>query len=413
MSEMFALATAFSLERLPEGNRIGILTNAGGAGDHGERWPPGLEVVELSPGRRSGFRPVLVAEASVRNPVDSGGRRRRAELPAALAILKDDPGLTVCRHLRLADHDHAVEVAAAIIHAAGTRGADPTCFNGKEQGKQGVEELRDAGIPVYMFPEEAARAMAGLDRYRRMRARPEGSRRTFDGSTTPGPRPSCAAPRPPAARSCCRGDGAAVPGLRAPLAPSRIVTDETQAVAAAAELGLPGRVKGGADNLVHKTEAGAVRLDLRSRPRSKKAFREMRQSLRSADLRYQSRRWCAGAARRSWACARSEAGRHPDVRPGGIVFGGAEGRGVPHPAINDPFPRRRAKMVPDPGATRCSPGARRIAVDEAFLVEALLRLAQMADERPRSSRWTSISVLAERTARRRAPVDARVRLVAR
>src|SRR3989449_11629173 len=49
----------------------------------------------------------------------------------------------------------------------------------KEPGKQGVGELRRAGGPVYLFPEEAAGAMAGLDRYRRMRERPEGTHRTF------------------------------------------------------------------------------------------------------------------------------------------------------------------------------------------------------------------------------------------
>src|SRR2546422_575297 len=166
MSEMFALATAFAHERLPAGNRIGILTNAGGpaimATDALSTL--GLEVVELSAGTQEQLRRVLVPEASVRNPVDMVAGADARSYAAALGILKDDPGLDGLVVIFVSPiMINAVEVARAIIAAA--RGAllpILTCFMGKEQGRQGVEELRRAGVPVYLFPEEAAHAMAGL-----------------------------------------------------------------------------------------------------------------------------------------------------------------------------------------------------------------------------------------------------------
>src|SRR5262249_6090266 len=71
MSEMFTLATAFAHERLPAGNRVGVLTNAGGPAIMATDALAtlGLEVVELSAATQDRLRSVLVPEASVRNPV--------------------------------------------------------------------------------------------------------------------------------------------------------------------------------------------------------------------------------------------------------------------------------------------------------------------------------------------------------
>src|SRR5437867_899846 len=72
MAEMFTLATALAHQPLPAGNRVAILTNAGGpaimATDACSTL--GLEVGELSRGTREALRGELAAEASVRNPVD-------------------------------------------------------------------------------------------------------------------------------------------------------------------------------------------------------------------------------------------------------------------------------------------------------------------------------------------------------
>jgi succinyl-CoA synthetase beta subunit len=66
-----------------------------------------------------------------------------------------------------------------------------------------------------------------------------------------------------------------------PLADSRLVHDEETAAAAAAELG--GRVvlKAQADGLVHKTDAGAVRLGLHGTAETRAAYRELAASFGS------------------------------------------------------------------------------------------------------------------------------------
>src|SRR5437867_7594644 len=259
MSEMFTLATAFAHERLPKGNRVGILTNAGGpaimATDACAML--GLEVAELSAATQTALRRVLVPEASVRNPVDMVAAADAASYAAALGILKDDPALDGLIVIFVSPiMINAVEVARSIIAAARDAGRPVlTCLMGKEQGRQGVEELRRAGIPVYMFPEEAAHAMAGLERYRRGRERPEGSRRTFPVAEEA------------AATALAGASGAGrqvlLPEeteglLRAyglPVVPQAVAADEKEAVAAAARIGYPVVLKGIAETLVHKSES--------------------------------------------------------------------------------------------------------------------------------------------------------------
>src|SRR5579883_3292502 len=72
LSEMFDVAALLSTQPLPRGKRVGIITNAGGAGilasDACESY--GLAVPEFSQETQNKLRSFLRAEASVRNPVD-------------------------------------------------------------------------------------------------------------------------------------------------------------------------------------------------------------------------------------------------------------------------------------------------------------------------------------------------------
>jgi acetate---CoA ligase (ADP-forming) len=69
---------------------------------------------------------------------------------------------------------------------------------------------------------------------------------------------------------------------RLPMVPTHFVTDADAAVAAAAELGEPVALKATAPGLVHKTEAGAVRLGLRSGDEVRAAVAEIRASVAAA-----------------------------------------------------------------------------------------------------------------------------------
>ncbi|MDQ3751968.1 MAG: GNAT family N-acetyltransferase [Actinomycetota bacterium] len=288
LEEMFDVASLLANQPHPAGRRVAIVTNAGGPGilcadacDAG-----GLEVVDLGQETRSKLSAFLPPEASLTNPVDmiasaSGAAYRRAiEVVAsdscvdAVIVIFIPPLVTL-----------AADVARAICEAAAEmKRAVPllTVF----MSARGVPEELQAGevrIPSYAFPEDAARALARSVGYGTWRATPEGRLPDFPDirrdeaealvATALGAESRWLAPNAVAQLLSCYGLA---------IAEWRSAETAENAGTAAAELG--GRVvlKAVAPGLVHKTEAGAVRLNLSGAPDVQKAAADVAGSVQNA-----------------------------------------------------------------------------------------------------------------------------------
>jgi acetate---CoA ligase (ADP-forming) len=413
MSEMFTLATAFAHQPLPRGNRVAIVTNAGGpaimATDACSTL--GLDIVELPEATQARLRKALVPEASVRNPVDMIASADASRYAATLEIVLREPSVDGLIVLFVSPiMINAVEVARAI--AAAARGADKpilTCFMGTEQGRAGVEELRRAGVPVYLFPEEAARAMAGLDAYRRIRERPEGRI------------PALRTDRGGAAAVVRRAAGEGRTVLRAeetqqllaayglPFVPSRYVRTEAEAVEAAAALGYPVVVKAIAETLVHKTEHGAVKVDLRTADEVAAACRALRRVVGKTSFRLLVQPMVRGGHE-------TILGLSQDPKFGTLLMFGLGGvyvevmkdvvfRRAPITDLEARDMVRGIRGYPLLAGARGGPRA-----DEAFLTEALLRLSRLAVEEPRIEQVDINPLIVGPDRASSCVVDARVRL---
>jgi acetate---CoA ligase (ADP-forming) len=290
LAELFDVATLLATQPPPAGPRVGILTNAGGLGilcaDACEGY--GLEVVDLPEEARARLRERLPAQASVANPVDmiasatAEDYRGAIEAMAASGAIDSLVVLFVPPLVTRAD-----DVARAIREAAGAIGdlALLTVFT----SAHGVPEaLRGEGvrIPSYRFPEDAARALARAVQYGTWRRRPEGTVPHF---------PDCRDEEAARLIAQALAGGSSrwlepdeVAGLLScyglPLAEWRLVATPEEAGAAAAVLGGPVALKAVAPGLVHKTEAGAVRLGLEGSPEVAEAAREMTDRIQDQGL---------------------------------------------------------------------------------------------------------------------------------
>ena len=167
----------------------------------------------------------------------------------------------------------------------GTHKTILSCFMGKEgaEGSDGTDVLRGAGIPAYRFPEEAAVALGAMNRYRVLRDRPGGET------------PPVAIDRVKARRALrAAGRDGWLPGEAAeafltsaglPFAPSRIVRTPAAAIQAAHEMGYPIVLKAESTKLLHKSDAGGVKVDLRNADEVWVAFEDMTRRLRPRDPR--------------------------------------------------------------------------------------------------------------------------------
>lgn len=288
-AQLFAAAQAFAAQPVPAGRRVAVLTNAGGPGimatDAAIHF--GLELPELEASTRAALQAVLPVEASVRNPVDAIATAGPDEYRACTKILLDDPNvdglLVIFVSPVMID---AEQVARGIVEGLeAARGEAPdkpvlSCFMGKHRGDAGLKVLTEAGIPAYPFPESAAQSLARMARFGEFLAAAPGREVELE------PAPDKAAvqalldevhARAPDGR-WLRFDEAmrVLDAYGVPTATWAKVDTPEAAVEFAETHGYPIVLKLDSDTVLHKSEAGGVRVDLRRAQDVRGAFAEIR-----------------------------------------------------------------------------------------------------------------------------------------
>jgi len=299
MEEMFTLAQALASQPVPSGDRIAIVTNAGGPGIlcTDALIGAGLTLATLQAKTRKALAKVLPPEAAVGNPVDMIASADASRYRAALELVTKDPGVDGVIAIFVSPiMIDAYEVAVAIASAAVRVKPVLSVFMGKQRSAEGVAWLRDHRVPVYRFPENAAAAMAGLARYRVLRDRPIGKTVTFATDRPRALRAIAAARKAGRTLLSTREVSEVLAAYGFPLAPSRVCTTAAEAIEAAHALGYPVVLKAASDVISHKSDVGGVTLDVRNADEVAGAFVAMRSRLRSTDakMKIQVQRMVAG-----------------------------------------------------------------------------------------------------------------------
>jgi acetyl coenzyme A synthetase (ADP forming)-like protein len=284
LGEMFDVASLLANQPAPAGNRVAILTNAGGLGilcaDACEG--AGLEVTPLPAEARSELAEFLPGEASLINPVDMIASASADDYRRAIGILAGAGADAIIVIFVPPLLTRSEEVAAAIRDSCAAF-SRPIPILSVFMSAHGVPtQLRegDIAIPAYRFPEDAARALARAVQYGTWKQSPEGripNLRDIQGDEAAAV----------IAKALARELGWLRPDEVARLlscygirqADWRIARSASAAAAAARELEGPVAVKAIAPTLVHKTEVGAVRLGLREPTRVAATAREMQQQV--------------------------------------------------------------------------------------------------------------------------------------
>jgi acetyltransferase len=286
VEDLFDLAMSFANQPLPSGNRVAIVTNAGGPGimaaDACEA--NGLSVVHLAPETEDLLRTRLPEEASVKNPVDLIASASAENYEFALQCVFDDPNVDAAiaafvPPLGIQTRD----VAAAIVRVNERHPEKPllAVLMGREGLPAGLAELHDASIPAYIFPESAARALGAMWRYRRIQNRRAGQvmkfktddaavERIVDQTLEQG---HAKLSEPDAMR--------VLEAYGIPVLPWRFVSKDgpgalaTSAAEAAVDLDFPVALKVVSPDITHKTDVGGVALGLDSKTEVERAVRDM------------------------------------------------------------------------------------------------------------------------------------------
>ena len=283
VEELFDLALAFSKNPLPRGNRLGILTNAGGPAIMATdaAIARGLSMANFSERTRHELRRLLPPEASIQNPVDMTPQSDRSKYDACARILLEDDGIDMLL---------VVFVPPMLINAM-------DIIRGLEQLRPKylkpvvgvimatddffVELNRDYPnhMALYIFPESAVNALVALDRYRVWREKPVGEVKRFDV------RNGMAEDLIQECRRQGRGQMTAEESLRLigcygiPIAQSTAAANPEEVERVAEGLRYPVVLKAVAPDLVHKMDAGGVLVDIRGPEELRAAVQRMTESV--------------------------------------------------------------------------------------------------------------------------------------
>jgi acetyl coenzyme A synthetase (ADP forming)-like protein len=291
LGEMFDVATLLANQPVPRGDRVAIVTNAGGLGilcaDTCDA--NGLKVNPLSEATGARLREFLPGQASVANPVDMIASATADDYGRAIRTVADDPDVDAMIVIYIPPQiAFAAEILGAIedaIRDVGARIPVALTYMSPEDGGPHDRSGRGSGIPRFAFPEDAAIAMARAGAYGRWRSRPAGTVPVF------------ADVRSDEAYSILAEALARGPGwLRddevdrlldcygIPRARFERAGSEDEAAGAAAAIGGPVALKALGPAIVHKTELGAVALGLDGAEEVRAAAAEMRARLERAGV---------------------------------------------------------------------------------------------------------------------------------
>jgi len=268
VEELFDLTLGFSKNPLPRGNRLAILTNAGGpaimATDTAVSL--GLRLAELSENTREELRRLLPPEAIVENPIDMTPRSDRSKYDACVRVLLEDEGidciLVVFVPPMMVDAMDIVECLEALREKCGK----PIfgVFMAPDEFFQELNRKHPDHMAIYLFPESAVQALAALDRYRQWREKPIGEVRRFDVDREAAMnllnevhRQGRSELTPPEAQRLVECYGIAV-------ARSAVAKDGKELGEVAKGARYPAVLKAVAPGLIHKTEVGGVMLDIQT-----------------------------------------------------------------------------------------------------------------------------------------------------
>ncbi|MFA5358958.1 MAG: acetate--CoA ligase family protein [Patescibacteria group bacterium] len=267
LRELFNYAKLFQSEPLIKGRNIAIVANAGGPSvmTTDAIAQSVLRMARFSPATINKLKKGLPAAAALHNPIDVIGDARADRYAVALEAVLQDKNVNGVIVLLTPQTVTEISQTAQVVVSLGKKYKKPLCasFIGGKKVASGVDILRQANVPVYEYPEEAVDSLAAMEKYRQWRAKPKkiSEWRAIDFKTWS---------RIEKDLWSDKGQlewGKTEEMLKAykiPLVKSVVVVDSATAVKTAKKFGYPIAMKVVAKKLIHKSDAGAVLVNLKN-----------------------------------------------------------------------------------------------------------------------------------------------------
>jgi acetyltransferase len=284
IQDLFDTALAFSGKKLPAGDRLLIVTNAGGPGilaaDMAEKL--GIKLPQMTKETVDSIAPFLPSSASLYNPVDIIGDATSERYACVLNSAVSDPNVDGILVILTPQAMTDVKSTADVVIAAAQATAKPVIasFIGEAKVRESIERLKAHAIPCFSYPEIAVNAFKRLQDFNtwKHRAEEEPPCRVSDKAT--------AATLINTLLRAGRyevGEDVAMEilshyGFSFP--EKALARTPKEAAAIAERIGFPLVMKISSPDILHKTDVGGVKLNINSEIAAEDAFAEITSNVR-------------------------------------------------------------------------------------------------------------------------------------
>lgn len=276
--ELFDISMALCSQSIPAGKRAVIITNAGGpaalASDNLAEH--GLYLADLHPDTKLYLRERLNPSAQVDNPIDMLGGASPEEYALALEATLKDENVDIAIPINVPTSIiNPVDIATAFAdEAAKTTKTVISCIMGDASTKDARTTLHSRDVPMYMFPEQVGSvlgAMLGYKQWLETDAEPvsvitdvsdEKARVVLNSQ------PTVRYLSEASVRPLLQAYGITV-------VPGRTASNIKEAITIAGELGFPVALKIASPDILHKSDAGCIKLNLKGAEDVSRAYEKI------------------------------------------------------------------------------------------------------------------------------------------
>src|SRR5512136_429863 len=279
VQDLFDFTQAFDRQPLPESNAVAVVTNAGGPGimasDAIER--SGMRLASLTPEVQQRLRAALPAAASVVNPIDVLGDAPAERYALAIEAALGDPNVGIVLVVLTPQTATQIPETARVLGEMARKYAKPTfaAFMGDPAIRPAVDVLTEYSVPNYQVPERAVAAIAAMWHRRQWLNTPE---LAIEPVTAERDKVRQVLGHVRDEGRATAGDTEARDILAAygvPLPKSALAKNADEAVAVAEAIGYPVVLKIASPDILHKTDIGAVKLNVASAGDVRDAFAQI------------------------------------------------------------------------------------------------------------------------------------------
>lgn len=292
MGELFDLATAFSKQPLPEGGVV-IVSNAGGPAiistDACSKY--GLNMAEIT-SIRDDIAKVIPAYGSPRNPVDIVGDADFNRFEKVLNLVLAHPNVgsvvTMCTPSATLNYDDLARVLVKMSRQFPNKTILASLM-GLAEGVENRAIMSEGGVPYYLYAEPAIRTLKAIYDFKNWVDSAKTKAGTLQFSKDTGKvRQIFESVKKQGRNNLLEEEGYEV--LRAygfPTPKSILGANEDECVKAAKEIGYPVVMKIASPDIIHKSDAGGVKVGVKNDEDLRAAFRSIMESAKKykADAR--------------------------------------------------------------------------------------------------------------------------------